>query len=328
MSFVLRAAIFFVVLLVTSSARAERRRLGFVHATERLERAVAIALSPWEIDTVPLESSSGENPMLTRDARLVAAQKEVDAVAWLVESEGERAIWLYDAHDDQAVTRQVTPGEIDDASAASIALSLKTLLRASTVAPAQERLGGRAEAEGHGVGIFRLELDGGSRLNASENSFFEPRVGFAVSFWPRVLADRLGLALRLEEGPGWKLDTTPNYLGRFADHTVSAAVRGRIPFAKIFAVEPGLGGALHITTITGGWTNGLPPVDVWKTHPALEVSVGLSVTVARWALFGARVGGSYWGDWQRYGGGGGGPRILELPPFQGNATLFVGGAIN
>ncbi|WP_394829142.1 hypothetical protein [Pendulispora albinea] len=328
MSLVPRVVFLLIVLvgsLVTSSAYAERRRLGFVRAPQRVEHAVAIALTPWEIETVPLESSA-ERPMLTRDARRVAAQKEVDAVAWLVESEGERAIWLYDARDDQAVTRPVSSGEIDDASAAAIALSLKTLLRASTVAPPQERLGGRAESQGHGIGIFRLELDGGTRLNASGETFFEPRVGFSVAFWPRLFEDRLGLALRLEEGPGWSLDTTPAYLGRFADHTVSAAIRGRIPLGSVLALEPGVGGALHITTITGGWSNGRPPIDASRTHPALEVSLGLSATVARWALFGARVGGSYWGDDQRYGG----PAltILELPAFQGSATLFVGGSIN
>ncbi|WP_394849930.1 hypothetical protein LZC95_21040 [Pendulispora brunnea] len=325
MPFALRTLIVSVVLLLTNTAWAERRRLGFIRAPERLAHAVSIALSPWEIDTVSLETAPDSRYLATRDARAIAVAKEVDAIAWLVENEGDRAIWLYDVRDDQTVTRTVIPGEIDDASAASIALSLKTLLRASTVAPPQERLGGRAESRIRGPGVFRLELDGGSRLNASTGTFFESRVGFAVSFWPRFLEDRLGLAVRYEDGPGWCLDAVPSYLGRFADHTVSAALRGRIPLGSILALEPGIGGALHITTITGGWWNGLPPVDISRNYPAAELSLGLSATIARWALLGARATGAYWGDYHRYGEGG---AILTLPPFQGNIALFVGGAIN
>jgi len=325
MPFALRTLIVATVLLLTNTAWAERRRLGFIRAPERLTHAVAIALSPWEIDTVPLEPASDARYLASRDARAIAVAKEVDAIAWLVENEGDRTIWLYDVRDDQTVTRTVTAGEIDDASAASIALSLKTLLRASTVAPPQERLGGRAEARIRSPGVFRLELDGGSRLNASGHTFLESRLGFAVSFWPRFLDDRLGLALRYEDGPGWGLDTVPSYLGRFADHTASAALRGRIPLGSIFALEPGVGGALHITTITGGWSNGLPPADISRNYGAAEISLGLSATVARWALLGARVTGAYWGKEHQYGEGG---SILTLPAFQGNMSLFVGGAIN
>jgi len=325
MRFALHVMMVSIAISFASSAWAARRRLGVVHAPERLEHAVSVALTPWEIDTVPLEAASDARLLATREARAIAVAKEVDAIAWLVESEGERSIWLYDVHEDQAVTRQVTSGDIDDASAASIALSLKTLLRASTVAPAQERLGGRAELRIRGPGVFRLELDGGTRLNARETTFLEPRVGFAVSFWPRFLDDRLGLALRLEEGPGWSLDRPADYVGRFADHTLSAAVRGRIPLGSVLALEPGIGGALHITTVTGGWSNGLPPADISRNYGAAELSLGLSATIARWALFGARATGSYWGGSHDYGEGG---SILTLPAFQGSATLFVGGAIN
>src|SRR5262249_50874228 len=160
---------------------------------------------------------------------------------------------------------------------------------------------------------------------ASDETFLQSRVGFAVSFWPRALDDRLGLAIRYEDGPGWSLKMTPSYLGRFADHTVSAAVRGRIPLGSIFALEPGIGRAFHMASLTGGWTNGRPPADLSRNYGAAEVSLGLSATVARWALFGARATGAYWGEWHRYGENG---SILALPAFQGSIGLFVGGAIN
>jgi hypothetical protein len=139
------ALVAMALVLLSGLARAAHRKVALVNANDVLERQVRIALSPWDLDVERLEwaAFSAGMPSAAREARRVAEARKVDAVVWISDAPrtadspaSEHALWIYDAAEDQIVSRPLPQGVPQDAaSAASVALTLKTLMRSSTVAP-------------------------------------------------------------------------------------------------------------------------------------------------------------------------------------------------
>jgi hypothetical protein len=310
----------------SSAADEDARRLGLVHAGPDLQRSAVIALAPWKIELRNLDVTppSDQIGAASRDAETIAGDAAVDAVAWLVETGGARTLLLYDAHTKQIVSREVAPGPIDAAAAAAIALSLKTLLRASTVAPERERLGGQ-DLGPQSLGQFRLEGDIMARFRASDGTRVDPRVGLAVAWWPRPFGRFVGFALRLETGTGLPVQNA-ELSGRLADYAVSLGVRGRIPLAPHLAIEPGVAGALHLTLLDGATADGDPVSDLTRVDPVLETSLQLTLGLGRSLELGLRGGALFWQRSQQYEVDG--RAALTLSTVQAEVGLVLGAALN
>jgi hypothetical protein len=319
-----------------SVARAAHRKVALVNANDALERQVRIALSPWDLDVerVDWTGLSAGMPSAAREAHRVAESRKVDAVVWISDAPraadspaSEHALWIYDAAEDQIVSRPLPQGVPQDAaSAASVALTVKTLMRSSTVAPEAERIGAAADRAIGPLGVFRAEADGGIRALALKNAeTLELRFGVNLLWWPRFLDQYAALGVGVNAGPGAAISTDA-FTGRFLDIAFAPHLRFHVPLGSRVAIEPAVGMSLHLTTLDGAAQERSTPVRETRWDPSGDASLLFSVSLGRGVDVGLRGSGSYLGRYQRYL-----VRqtpVLELSPFQLGAALVLAARLN
>ena len=230
-------------------------------------------------------------PRAALRARDIAQQQGASGVVWIGELAHEYSLWFYDAETDQVVTRPLGGGETEDpATAAGLALTVKTLLRSSTVAPPEERIGAR-----RGPGALRIEAAGGGQLATGVGDGFDLRLDAAVAFWP----GRFGIAANVRTGPGTTVDGQ-TFAGRFGDTSFGAAVRTRFSLSPALMLEPGLGASLHRTTLDGAL--GMTGASVHESFidPSIDAALALDVAVGERIRLGPFVGVSAFLNKQRY----------------------------
>jgi len=285
-----------LVLLVAADALAARRRVALVKPDANLVRAVGVALSAWDIEVTSADATPPGStlPDAERRAAAIADASHADAVAWISEGEAGAVLWMYDASTKQVASRVLGDRPpFDEPTAAAVALSLKTMLRSSTVAPEKERFGAGVVVEPPSV--FRAETEGGGRLLPRGAS--ELRAALGVSLWPRALGEWLGFAAGASIGPGARVDA-PAFSGRFSDLTLASSLRSRMTTGR-FAFEPSLGASLHFTTLEGTAVVDTQTLAVHRVDPSIDVGLALD---ARFGVVtvGARTTVGYMLSYQRY----------------------------
>jgi hypothetical protein len=323
-----RALAVLALALVSSTARADHRRVALVNANDALERQVRIALSAWELDVrrVEWQSMSAAMPNAAHEARQIADAVSVDAVVWISATSTGYALWIYDAGDDQVVTRPLAQGEpATTEDAASVALTVKTLMRSSTVAPPNERIGAVPEAKGGPLGLFRAEADAGGRALASDAAGAELRFGLGAVWWPRLLGQRAGLAFAANAGPRAAIKKDL-FTGRFLDIVFSPSLRAHFALGGRFALEPGLGVSVHLMMLDGAAQARVDPVREVRVDPSLDGSFLVSYALGRSVDVGLRAMGAYLVRYQVYKVLG--MQVLELSPGQIGAAFVLGARLN
>jgi hypothetical protein len=157
-------------------------------------------------------------------ARALAAERDVQAVVWISRSEDGFALWVYDEKDDRVLARKLsTPPPFDAATAASVALAIKTLLRHSEVPPPGERA--NEPPPEYWMSIMLL---GGLRPNATSRKYIEPRFGLAATAWHSSLGEsiQLGLGVGVTTGLGVPVQHA-SFAGRWYETSVVVAIHGR-----------------------------------------------------------------------------------------------------
>ncbi len=311
------------------TASAERRTVALVNGNEVVERQVRIALSTWELDVrhVDWTSLSSGMPGAAKEARQVADAQKVDLVVWISETGQSHALWVFDAQAGHIVTRPLSMAPPTDApNAASLALTLKTLMRSTTAAPVEERISSE-RALMPAAGVFRVEAYGGPRKLATVGSSADLRIGLGALWFPSFLGEYAALGLNFAAGPGVGV-ANDSFAGRFLDLGLGVAIRGRLPLGTRFAIEPEVGPALHFTSLDGATTvqAGNVPVKSTQRDAALDGSVLFSFALSRAVSLGLRGGGSYLFRYQNYTVGG--ARVLELSPLQLHGAIVLGARLN
>src|SRR5687768_10143644 len=132
------------VLGFAMTAWADPRRVAVLRADHELLRAVSLALSPWGIETIGSDAAlpKSSQPEAVQAASRLARQLRVEAIVWITSMEDGSLLWVFDLRTGD-VTARVLPETppFDGAAAAAVALSVKTVLRSSVVAPPEERFG-------------------------------------------------------------------------------------------------------------------------------------------------------------------------------------------
>ena len=268
------------------------RRVVLVGGNEVLKRQIEIALAAWNLEVMAVSQAPlvPQMPRAALQAHDIAAQYGAGGVVWIGELAHEYSLWFYDAQSDQVVTRPLGGGESEDpATAAGLALTVKTLLRSSTVAPPEERIGAR-----RGPGVLRIEAAGGGQLATGVGDGFDLRLDAAVAFWP----GRFGVAARVRTGPGTSVDGQ-SFAGRFGDTSFGAAVRTRLVLSPALTLEPGVGGSLHRTTLDGAIMSG-PAVHENFIDASLDAALALDVAIGERVRLGPMAGLSAFLNKQRY----------------------------
>jgi hypothetical protein len=124
---------------------AAETRIAFVDPTPNVLDAVTVAISPWGLRVVSISTPPPpiELGPATSMAREVARDHDASAVVWVAPPHGGEgaSLWLYDSQTEEMMIRPLSKAPpFDEASAAALALTVKTLLRSTTVAPVQERV--------------------------------------------------------------------------------------------------------------------------------------------------------------------------------------------
>src|SRR5262249_20887700 len=133
-----------VAMLVAGVANAERRRLVLIAPDAELHRQVGIALSAWGIEVATSDDTppGAVFPEVEERAEALARALHADAIAWVAPTEDNAVLFMYDAMSSHVASRVIgVKPPFDGATAAAVALTLKTLLRSSAIAPENERFG-------------------------------------------------------------------------------------------------------------------------------------------------------------------------------------------
>lgn len=313
----------------TLVARAEARDVVLIGGGKELQSAVGVALNPWNLRVVPSDAPVPpvDVTRATREAHGLASQMGAAGVVWI----GDHALVVYDAENDQLVSRALAQAPPYDApTAAAIALSVKTLLRASNVAPVEERIGAPAvvhetppsEHEARGPEETRplplaarppsfVTIDVGTAVRAVAADA-DLRVSLGGAYW----AGRFGTGLAVKLGPGLGIDE-PRFRGRFDEVAIAPSLRYRLPFGRYVSVEPRGGASMHVTWIKGVALPTAEPADRQRLDVGVDLGAVLDFAIARSASFGIDLDGSYILRFQRYLVGT--SSVLTLAPVQGSA---------
>jgi hypothetical protein len=334
---VLSVAALLVTFFSCAMARAEVRPVLVIGGGPSFREAMTVALSPWELRVVPLDAPPPRPtmPRAADEARALVQRSggAASGLVWVAVEEGESSLWVYDASTEQVVTRRITtPPPFDAPTAAAAALSVKALLRSSTVAPHAERLGApppqaAPPPEGDVASadaavrtalparpVLRAELEGAGRAIASQ---LDARAALGVSAWVGERRN-VGFALAASFGPGLSVDAS-RFSGRFAEVGVSPSVRLRVPLGERFALEPRLGMSIHATSIDGVAVRTARAASASRLDASFDAALALDVLATRTLGLALDVGASAMLRYQRYIVES--EDIFELHPLQAFAGL-------
>ena len=319
--------------------------------------AMKVALSPWQLRVVPLDAPA-PRPVMPRaadEARALAQQYGATGLVWVAMEQSEPSLWVYDAATDQVVTRKIgTPPPFDAPTAAAAALSVKALLRASTVAPVEERLGAGAGAganagagasagagadasAGAGAGDVQSARNGDGeagreRVGAGSPAEHAAVVRAELEVQGRTLASaidtrvgagasvwlgpqrRLGLAIAGSFGPGLSVSEA-RFAGRFSEVGVAPSIRIRLPLTRRLVLEPRLGSSLHATSIDGVAVMSARAASTSRLDGSVDAALALDVLVTPTLGVALDAGASAMLRYQRYIVES--DSIFELRPVQG-----------
>lgn len=272
-------------------------------------RAISLSLTPWGVDTLesdepPPQSSQAEAVQV---ASRLANELGVGAIVWISPAERGSLLWVFDARAGEITTRLVgeTP-PFDSAAAAAVALSVKTVLRSSVVAPPAERFGAQPPqsspppqpppVEAPEEHVFALELGAGGSLVADDQA--EVELGVAAVAWIAA-ARRLGVSLELSFGPGLRVENEL-YQGRYRDIAVGGKARFRFVHEPSVSAAVALGGAAHFVRLQGEIVESSLERSVNRVNPSIDAELSASVPIGSAAYLGLSAGGGLFPTYQRY----------------------------
>ena len=304
---------------VTSTAEARDGRVVVIDVDPRVADALVVALSPWSLTVV---RASGPAPAPDLDAasaqaRAIAADQHAGAIVWIAPPrppETEATLWVYDAQTLQLAARPLTvPEPYDDAGAAAVALSVKTVLRASPLAapetppappasvspPPQPPPAAPEPAPPATPRTWRLETIVGVRAPTGASADVEPRAALGASVWPATFGRHLGFGLALQAGPGVSVGTAA-FQGELREASLEATARLRAQGGRWFAFELEGGPGLFLTSLDGQVLPTSAHLHALRLDPSLEVGGIADFTPGARVGIGVLVDGSALLRFQRY----------------------------
>jgi len=328
-----RAILCFAATLLVPARAAAEPRLVAVDTDAGLSHAIEVAVASWHVRVVSVAGPTPPEQDMTaaiRAAHRIAREANAQAVTWLTHGAEPHSasLWMYDARTHQVTVRTLDSSPpYDDATSASVGLTVKTLLQsvleghaapsgdepddATTPSPA-------APAPRHTV---RVSTYAALRFPTHAVDVLAPRVGLEVAYFPAWLRGYAAIAAAVDGGPSVLVESPPQFLGTFTDTTMSLTVHGRLPLRRWLSVEAGFGLGLHLGTLEGSSQSADLSGRVARLDPALETSLALE---GSWHALrmGPILGGGFLMHYQRYHVGA--APVFEVPPVQLQVGLRVG----
>ncbi len=274
--------------------------MALVEPDPQLEHAVSLALSPWGVTatTTHAESPGTDLPGAARRAAALARQLGASVVVWVSATEEGSVLWIYDAETDEVSTREL--GEeppFSDPAAASVALSLKTLLRATVVAPSDERFG--APPVKHEPHSERLTLAAGGDVRFLATNTSEMRASVGGVFWFQPPPTRLGAGLSFAAGPGVSIERT-GFSGQFRQLSLSGALTWQVVGNRWLASSLFGGGTAHFSELSGFASSMGHGAVTRRVTPSVDAGTAVDLTLGAGINLGVGVRALYLPRRQRY----------------------------
>jgi hypothetical protein len=202
---------------------------------------------------------------------------------------------VYDAETQRVSSRVQPQAPPFDATAA--ALSLKTLLRTTELAPQSERFGAAPPARLRWPGLLRLEVGGGGRVFATNVA--EPWLLLGAAVWPGRDWGRWGVSVcgGVTTGAGV---STASLSGVLREVALSAALHRWVALGDAIALVPFAGASARLTRLDATVTGASAPVAVTRLDPSLDAGVALPLLLLAPLDIGPYAGASYLVRYQRY----------------------------
>jgi hypothetical protein len=290
------------MLSLAGPALAAARRVAVLEPDLELQRALDLALSPWGVETIRGDAPAASSaPEAIPIASGLARKLHVEAVVWISHTEQGSLLWVFDADTDEVSSRMLASAPpFDGAAAAAVALSVKTILRASTLAPPQERFGAQPAAPapsvvGHADSGYAFSAEVGVALALRARGELEPRLELAPVVW---LGRYFGLSVEASAGPGLSVEEA-GYRGRYNELALGGEARLRFLRASSVSAAVSLGGAVHFATLRGA-ALGSPAQTVRRLDTALEAEAQGTLALGGGVYLGAAVGAAYFPAYRRY----------------------------
>ena len=308
--------------LVTSAAEAREGRVVVIDVDPRVADALVVALSAWSLTVV---RARGPTPTLDFDAasaraRAIAAEQHAGAVVWIVPPrppDEQATLWVYDAETLQLAVRPLSAWQpFDDAGAAAVALSVKTVLRASPLStpepPPEATRPPRPEAPAPAgppppvapslsspPGAWRVETTLAVRAPTGASDVVEPRAALGASVWPASFRGHGGIGLDIQAGPGVSAEP-PEFEGELREFSFEATARVRAQAGRWFALELEGGPGLFLTSLSGHVRPNGPDLNALRLDPSLALGGVVDVRASARVSVGVLVDGSALLRFQRY----------------------------
>jgi hypothetical protein len=332
--------------LVAAPARAGERLVVVIDVDPRVSSALVVALSPWSLTVVraPGPSPSSDLDASSSRASAIAAEQHAGAVVWIAAPRalGEQpALWVYDAQTKQVAVRPLSVSEpFDDAGAASVALSVKTILRASPLTteetpPEPEPPGSIAGPSPMPVDrppatvpgpqppasarAWRFETVVGVRAPTGASAAVEPRAALGGSFWPSGFGGHAGLGFDVQAGPGVSVGTPNSFQGELREASMELTARARVLPRRWLAVEAECGPAVFLASLDGQAVLTGAHVHTLRLDPAMNLGAIADAMLGARVSVGLLVEGSALFRFQRYSLDG--APLLNGPAMMGMAGL-------
>jgi hypothetical protein len=305
--------------LVTSAAEAREGRVVVIDVDPRVADALVVALSPWSLTVVRFR---GPTPTVDFDAasaraRAIAAEQHAGAIVWIAPPrppDEQATLWVYDAETLQLAVRPLSASEpFDDAAAAAVALSVKTVLRASPLSapepPTEASRPAQPEAPSPAPSpptasppaspstAWRVETILAARAPTGANAVAEPRAALGASVWPTSFHGHGGIGLAIQAGPGVSVETGAGFHGELREFSVEATARVRAQ-AHWFALELEGGPGLFLTSLSGQVQGA--NLSALRLDPSLSLGGTFDINPSPRVSLGLLVDGSALLRFQRY----------------------------
>ncbi len=310
--------------LASSAPAAETHRIAAVDPDAELTHALDLALAPWGASVVALrlQAPGATMPFAFDRARAIAEDAHADVVVWVSAEQGEYALWIYDVASDHIGSRRLqSQPPFDAATAAAVALAVKTLLRGTVVAPVAERFGAPPPREAR----WALGVDMAASGRFGTPTLAEARLGVVATAWPAAWGHRWGVELSAETGAGAAV-ATDGFTGSLRDQVTRLGFVAHVPLSGAAAFEASLGGGLHLVELDGVVRTDSSSTASAHLDAALEPRLGLCFRTLGGRLeLSPWVGVSLLTRWQRYLVDG--ARTVEVGPLVAQGALTVAVAI-
>lgn len=211
-----------------------------------LARALRVALASWGSDVQ--RAGEADSPHTPRAAARFARAHRAAALIWFERESSPPLLKIYVAERGEISAQPLHEAPpFTEEAAAAVALSVKTVLRNSALAPEAERSPPPAPA----LPLVRFELALGARSAPSANTSARPRYAAALAlFEPWWSRRRLGLSL--EAALSQRADfEAPVARGSLSELWIAIGARGLLPLARILDLELAAAYELQRTRIEG-----------------------------------------------------------------------------